>query len=87
MVACLACHRTFLAGKTPDSAWLPDHLHAATDVAAFYFAKSRKDHRLAGLTICGNPGAGVEALQSCGSNYHTSKLEIQPSAIGGKRLG
>ena len=76
-----------MADKTPDSAWLPDHLHAATDVAAFYFAKSRKDHRLAGLTICGNPGAGVEALQSCGSNYHTSKLEIQPSAIGGKRLG
>ena len=29
-----------VAGKPPNSAWLPDHLHAAVDVGAFYFAKS-----------------------------------------------
>ena len=60
--------------------------HAVADVLVFYFAKSRKDQGLASLTICGNPDAGAEVLQSCRLNYHASMLEIQPSAIGGKRL-
>ena len=68
--------------KPPISAWLPDHLRAtAADIATFYFAKSRQDHGLAGLTICGNPGAGVEAHQSCRSNYHASMLEMQPHGL------
>ena len=68
-----------VAGKPPNSAWLPDHLREAADVGAFYFAKSRQDHGLAGLTICGNPGAGVEAHQSCLSNARM--LEIQPHGL------
>ena len=34
-------YHIFLTGKPPNSAWLPDHLRATTDIAAFYFTKSR----------------------------------------------